>query len=265
MNVLLTRCRRGLVVVSGRSFLDTGSGSDTLLGWLVGYWQSKYPQRTWIDWRSVAGASVDLPGAAGTKPASLKDHPRAIYSVTMPHTPKKFVSPSSRQMGPQPNQFTYADIVSFPPLVSKQPLLSGSWRASVLQPVHPLSLVSRRGQLPDAAKASSQSKLPSQTTRIPLWPRAEAFGANTAPSTNLKASNPRPFIHKLGEKTTRTKQPKKAQKLDLGAGLNPKQQTPKPVISVKSTGFIRSITIHSRNSMDNGITNIKKSGFVKRN
>jgi hypothetical protein len=62
MNVLLTRCRRGLVIVSSKAFLGPGGkGSDTLLGKLVQHWQDQY-SRTWIDWRSIANASVDLSG-----------------------------------------------------------------------------------------------------------------------------------------------------------------------------------------------------------
>lgn len=63
MNVLLTRCRKGLVIVSNRGFLETkGIGSKTLLGKLVTYWRVRYPSHAWIDWRSVADASVNLPG-----------------------------------------------------------------------------------------------------------------------------------------------------------------------------------------------------------
>ena len=278
MNVLLTRCRQGLVIVSSRLFLDKGSGSNTLLGRLLAYWQSNYPRKTWIDWRSVAAATVDLPGFLRIKD-SLEVHLPTIYSVTMPHTPKKFIPPPSQQI-------TQVDALSFPPLVSKQPLLSGSWSTSVLPSVHPLSLVNRRRQPQDVAKASPQSKPPSPTTRIP-WPRAEdtfvkrqvsphsPLVTNTLPSANLK-TNQRPFIHNLGRSTpntrttdsigARTKSKKKSQnQKPVSAGVPDKQQTPNPLISVQSTGFIRSITIHSRNPMDNGITNTKKSGFAKRN
>lgn len=63
MNVLLTRCRKGLIIVSNKSFLDRkGKGANTLLGKLVKYWQIRYPSYAWIDWRSVAEASVNLPG-----------------------------------------------------------------------------------------------------------------------------------------------------------------------------------------------------------
>ena len=66
MNVMLTRCRQGLIIVSSQAFLGPGGkGSDTLLGKLVQHWQSKYSQ-TWVGWNSVLNASVDLPGAKGS-------------------------------------------------------------------------------------------------------------------------------------------------------------------------------------------------------
>lgn len=67
MNVLLTRCQRGLIIVSSEAFLGPeGKGSGTLLGKLVEHWQSQY-SLTWINWRSVANASVDLPGVTLNK------------------------------------------------------------------------------------------------------------------------------------------------------------------------------------------------------
>jgi hypothetical protein len=63
MNVMLTRCKRGLIIVSSQAFLEPGGkGEDTLLGKLVQHWQRQYSHE-WIDWRAVASASVDLPGA----------------------------------------------------------------------------------------------------------------------------------------------------------------------------------------------------------
>jgi hypothetical protein len=62
MNVMLTRCRRGLIIVSSQAFLRPGGkGSDTLLGKLVQHWQSEHAQ-TWISWNSVLNALVALPG-----------------------------------------------------------------------------------------------------------------------------------------------------------------------------------------------------------
>lgn len=67
MNVLLTRCKQGLIIVSSKDFLGPGGkGFDTLVGKLVEHWRSQYGH-TWINWRFVADGSVDLPGFIRTK------------------------------------------------------------------------------------------------------------------------------------------------------------------------------------------------------
>ncbi|PBK61107.1 hypothetical protein ARMSODRAFT_841583, partial [Armillaria solidipes] len=55
MNVMLTRCRRGLVIVSSRSFLS-GPGESTLVGKLA-------RGRNWTEWTAVAEQRVNLPDA----------------------------------------------------------------------------------------------------------------------------------------------------------------------------------------------------------
>ncbi|KAF8064439.1 hypothetical protein FPV67DRAFT_1381516, partial [Lyophyllum atratum] len=61
MNVLLTRCRKGLVIVSSRLFLQ-GGGRHTLLGCLERHWVDVTGESTWIDWKSVSEGRADLPG-----------------------------------------------------------------------------------------------------------------------------------------------------------------------------------------------------------
>ncbi|PBK86033.1 hypothetical protein ARMGADRAFT_867693, partial [Armillaria gallica] len=55
MNVMLTRCRRGLVIVSSRSFLS-GPGKSTLVGKLA-------RGGNWTEWTAVAEQRVNLPDA----------------------------------------------------------------------------------------------------------------------------------------------------------------------------------------------------------
>ncbi|KAG6918475.1 hypothetical protein DXG01_014102 [Tephrocybe rancida] len=65
MNVLLTRCRKGLVIVSNRSFIG-GGGYNTLLGRLERHWtQIQGQSGTWVDWRAVSDGTADLPSAPG--------------------------------------------------------------------------------------------------------------------------------------------------------------------------------------------------------
>jgi hypothetical protein len=60
MNVALTRCRKGMVVVTDKSFIQ-GKGKKTLLGQLCGTW-SKHHDACWNDWKAVLNNSVALPG-----------------------------------------------------------------------------------------------------------------------------------------------------------------------------------------------------------
>ncbi|PPQ95133.1 hypothetical protein CVT25_011676 [Psilocybe cyanescens] len=66
MNVLLTRCKKAMVIVTSRSFIDFG-GSDTLLGHLVGHWGhiSGTQRNIWTHWSLVAAGIADLPDVFG--------------------------------------------------------------------------------------------------------------------------------------------------------------------------------------------------------
>ena len=84
MNVLLTRCRKGLVIVSSRSFLEHCGGSRTLLGDLVNYWRNQCGVDPWVDWRSIANSTADLPGAYGSNRAQVTS---SSYPTTTTPTP----------------------------------------------------------------------------------------------------------------------------------------------------------------------------------
>jgi hypothetical protein len=60
MNVALTRCRKGMVVVTDKSFLQ-GKGKKTLLGQLCHTW-SNHHDACWNDWNAVLNNTVALPG-----------------------------------------------------------------------------------------------------------------------------------------------------------------------------------------------------------
>ncbi|KIK52415.1 hypothetical protein GYMLUDRAFT_233460 [Collybiopsis luxurians FD-317 M1] len=81
MNVMLTRCRRGMVIVSGRSFLQ-GVASRTLLGKLCAYWTTQEGPKTWVDAGDVLNTRVDLPGAAGK---SSNDVTRGMSKLNLAH------------------------------------------------------------------------------------------------------------------------------------------------------------------------------------
>jgi hypothetical protein len=59
MNVALTRCRKGMVVVTDKSFLQrTG---NMLLGELCYTW-AQHDESCWIDWKAMLNNSAALPG-----------------------------------------------------------------------------------------------------------------------------------------------------------------------------------------------------------
>ncbi|KAJ6554658.1 AAA domain-containing protein, partial [Mycena capillaripes] len=65
MNVMLTRAKKGMVIVTCSSFLRSHGGAQTLLGRLARYWETR-KQETWIDWRRIVDGTADLPGSSGT-------------------------------------------------------------------------------------------------------------------------------------------------------------------------------------------------------
>ncbi|KAJ3754786.1 hypothetical protein EV361DRAFT_778999, partial [Lentinula raphanica] len=62
MNVMLTRCRRGMVVVSSKSFLQR-IAQKTLVGQLAAYWTAQEGVNAWVNTQDVMNSRVDLPGA----------------------------------------------------------------------------------------------------------------------------------------------------------------------------------------------------------
>ena len=74
MNVALTRCKKGMVVVTDKSFLQ-GAGGSTLLGQLCRTW-SRHHDACWIDSKAILNNSGALPGL----PAPVPSRPNGIHS-----------------------------------------------------------------------------------------------------------------------------------------------------------------------------------------
>ncbi|KDQ56117.1 hypothetical protein JAAARDRAFT_180297, partial [Jaapia argillacea MUCL 33604] len=61
-NVMLSRCKRGMVIVTNQVFLRT-SGRDTLIGRLASHWEAhRGEHETWADWKHVAEGRAHMPG-----------------------------------------------------------------------------------------------------------------------------------------------------------------------------------------------------------
>lgn len=68
VNVMLTRCKAGMVLVTNRAFTRHASVRKTLLGKLVEHWENKAGQsNAWCKWTEVAEKKADLPGASRRK------------------------------------------------------------------------------------------------------------------------------------------------------------------------------------------------------
>jgi hypothetical protein len=69
MNVALTRCRKGMVVVTDKCFLEK-MGKSMLLGKLCRTW-SQHHEACWIDWKAVLNNPVALPGLSVPLPPPI--------------------------------------------------------------------------------------------------------------------------------------------------------------------------------------------------
>jgi len=135
MNVALTRCRKGMVVVTDRLFLQ-GAGRSTLLGQLCHTWSQH--RNAWIEWKAMLNGSVALPGLSGSPsntlqvsrvvpaPTSSRTAPvSASTSTPTPQRPPAHTNVNERshphattpRRNPPP-QTTRMDETTFPPLPS---------------------------------------------------------------------------------------------------------------------------------------------------
>ncbi|KAL6300813.1 hypothetical protein BKA93DRAFT_694435, partial [Sparassis latifolia] len=70
-NVMFSRCKKGMVIVTNRTFLKT-SGRGTLIAKLASHWERNYgEQQTWADWTLVAEGRTHMPGILARAPRSL--------------------------------------------------------------------------------------------------------------------------------------------------------------------------------------------------
>lgn len=81
VNVMLTRCKAGLIIVTSRAFMKLRSVEDTLLGQLCTHWERMCGRDgTWTDWRDVADVVADLPGVSG----GARSNPNSVVSYHQP-------------------------------------------------------------------------------------------------------------------------------------------------------------------------------------
>ncbi|PCH35506.1 nucleoside triphosphate hydrolase protein [Wolfiporia cocos MD-104 SS10] len=92
MNVMLTRCKRGMVVVANRRFLETKAAQSTLLGKLAQYWEDRCD--AWVHARAVYDRTANLPGAPAPANPLLPAPATPLWPPMVPATalPKVHIS-----------------------------------------------------------------------------------------------------------------------------------------------------------------------------
>ena len=155
MNVALTRCRKGMVVVTSKYFLRS-AGSSTLLGQLCNAWSQH--SDAWIDWRTILNDSAVLPGlpAPPSKPlrrAVPAPAPAPIFTFRRPPVPTNVVVcgvgrdvPLNLRQNPATSPPLMDNSEAFPPLLSvtrtaapetRQLGRPGAWQVSFSQAATP--------------------------------------------------------------------------------------------------------------------------------
>ncbi|KAF5335473.1 hypothetical protein D9611_012174 [Ephemerocybe angulata] len=84
LNVMLTRCKKGMVIVTNEAFLL--KGRDLLLRHLASHWERRYGHsKTWVSWKDILDACVDVPGVMAPRPNRLASRPIG-RSIAVPWT-----------------------------------------------------------------------------------------------------------------------------------------------------------------------------------
>ncbi len=112
MNVALTRCKKGMVVVTDKSFLQ-GAGKSTLLGQLCRTW-SRHHVSCWIDRKAMLNNSGALPGLSALGPAPARSNGihshnlRGRTTTTLPRNASSQTQTQTHQNQVTPSVLTWA-------------------------------------------------------------------------------------------------------------------------------------------------------------
>ena len=168
---MLTRCLKGLIVVSSRSFL-CGGARKTLLGKLEQDWIRKLGEDVWVDWRHVAEGKCRLPHNRDTVTTRRTEVDPGTTSIVAP-TPSRFPPPT----------------VSSPPKLSHRRDTVATGRMQVDLGTAPIATPVPTSPCPPLTPVSSPPKLPQRQCRpVPGQPSEQ----NEANGVIHGAPRPRP-------------------------------------------------------------------------
>jgi hypothetical protein len=97
VNVMLTRCRAAMIVVTNRVFLRTTGAQYTLLGGLARYWAKHHGEsKTWTDWKDVVEQRANMPGVLSAHRIVAPPSAQAVIPPPIPNLPNAIRSPASQ-------------------------------------------------------------------------------------------------------------------------------------------------------------------------
>ena len=197
MNVLLTRCRKGLVIATSRGFLASG-GHGTLLGLLVRYWESVHKGVDWIDWRDIASGTANLPGAP-SRPRRAADRmvpfsvPGTAYTVSYGTDPFLRSNVAASQLSTNGAAFQYPDLEDqnhFPALSERKwPILPGSWTAREMPPFSAPKAAQYNGSIRPRATYNSASYVHAVAGDQSTWGTPSSISTNILMPKNVGATS----------------------------------------------------------------------------
>ncbi|KAL1940365.1 hypothetical protein VTO73DRAFT_8937 [Trametes versicolor] len=219
-NVMLTRCKRGMVLVSKRDFL-IGPGRTTLLGelaqrWNRGVWRS---ENVWINALELSDGRASLPGVPGRPAVMGVPSPSPFQPASSRTTIRTPAMSFARDDGstPRPRASSWATVVqaNFTPkatAATRSAELGGPLRSGRVTPNDPPNLPPSTGlptraiQLPYSAESSPAAGPPLMLPSVPVgWPgRNRVLTASEPPklaskveTLSLRAEQPNMFKPKL--------------------------------------------------------------------
>ncbi|KAI0042714.1 hypothetical protein FA95DRAFT_537798 [Auriscalpium vulgare] len=166
MNVMLSRCKCGMVLVTNRAFIENPrTGAKTLLGRLAGHWQSfAGTYGPWVSKESVEAQEADLPGVRGPN--------RPLEALVTPVSPRdqRTVLPRATRTGPSSSYPT--------PISAGQSgaQLQGRWKQGFVPQTAPV-LAPTRPHISRAQRPATDGYLrdPQDFPSLPLTEDDECF------------------------------------------------------------------------------------------
>ena len=195
-NVMLTRCKKGMVIITNKIFIER-SAERTLLGKLAQHWEARrLDEDIWIDWRDITSTDRDakLPGFYVPDPSSASSTPKENALVAA----KTRYVPGS--VGPEPVYARIDDV---------KPDTEDDSRAVGLVEAFDEMTLTRRNTIPNRwptpsgnafswQNSSSYASVPVSSTtlarqqRSPTFSSASSAGRWPTPSTRVSSSTKPP-------------------------------------------------------------------------